>query len=127
MARSDYTQFTPRRPRHPVTEAAAIDVSLERSGQEPSCLVAARLLDFSREGFRLRVPVRLTVQEAVTVRIRSENDGIDLALPGTVRWQRPDGDAAWLVGCAATRPADWETLGELFLHKILSTEPLPRS
>lgn len=125
MARSDYPLFTARRPRHAVTDADAIHVSVERAGQ-PSGAIEAQLVDMSREGFRLRVSLPLEVHEDLTVRIRSERAKVDLTRSGNVRWRRADGNDAWLVGCAASEPADWETLGELFLHNILNTQALPR-
>lgn len=126
MARSDYPLFTPRRPRHAVADADSIEVSVERSGQQPPSSIQAKLVDMSREGFRLRVSIPLEIHEVLTVRIRSEQAKVDLTRSGNVRWRRPDGEGTWLVGCAASQPADWETLGELFLHNILSTQLLPR-
>ena len=98
---------------------------MERSGAETTPAIEAQLVDLSREGFRLRVPSPLEDRAPITVRIRT-HDGMDLTLAGTVRWQRAEDDA-WLVGCVADRPTDWETLGELFLHNVLNTDGHPFS
>jgi len=123
MAQPDWSQqYVSRWPRHEVRDSAALEVRVERAaGQSPSAL-DAELLDLSRAGFRLRVPYSLVVGECVTLRLRHAQAGIDLALPGKVRWQHADKHGAWLAGCAADCPAAWETLGELFLNNILSAD-----
>jgi len=125
MARSDYSQFAPRRPRHAVRETAALHVQVQRAAQASPRVIDAELLDFSRSGFRLRLPAPLDVKEPITLRVGEEKAGIDLTLSGIVRWRRAEHGGTWLLGCATDHPTDWETLGELFLNKILSTEGTP--
>lgn len=57
--------------------------------------------------------------------MREENSGIDLHLPGTVRWCEPRCDGTWSVGCLSSEPLAWETLGELILSGVVSTEAPP--
>jgi hypothetical protein len=84
------------------------------------------LLDLSRNGFQVKVPVPLNTQSPLNLRFRMEGSQMDLMLPGTIRWQRPASDGTWLAGCQTDRPIDWETLGELFLRGVLSTDrPYP--
>ncbi len=97
-------------------------MEVERSGQQASSPVEAELLDLSRSGIRFRVPLPLTVEESITVRLHTEDSAVDLALPCTVQWRRPEGDGIWSVGCESASQVDWETLGELFFSGALSTD-----
>lgn len=96
-------------------------VEVERRSEGEPSRVPAELVNLSRGGFQLRTPVPLAVHEAVTLRLRVEESGFETLLSGEVRWQRPDGDA-WLVGCLCDRPIEWESLGELFLGRVLSQD-----
>ncbi len=82
-------------------------------------MIEGELIDLSRHGVRLRTKIRLSQQESITVRLRDDKAAVDLAIPGTVRWQRPEQDGTWSLGCALARQVDWETLGELFLGNVL--------
>ena len=118
---SDYWAYVPRNPRHQTTETDGFRVKVERSSDKQPCRLEAELLDLSREGFRLRTPVPLVVQEPITLQLHIEESKFDLTLQATVRWQSPEDGETWLTGCLATRPVDWESLGELFINGILAT------
>ncbi len=121
----DCSNYSARSPRHQSTGTAALEVEVERSSRE-SPIVGGELVDLSRSGFRLRTTGPLAVNESVTVRFRHAESELDLALPSTVRWQRPEAGEKWLVGFESERQVDWETLGELFLNDILNVdEPSP--
>ena len=119
---ADFWEYIARRPRHPVTATARLEVEVQRSPDKVPARIVAELLDLSRDGFQLRVRVPLVEQEAITVRLRDDTSELDLKLQGTVRWQYPRQTGQWLVGCAATRMVDWETLGEMFLSGILAVD-----
>jgi hypothetical protein len=115
--------YVSRRPRHQSAGSAGPRVQVERGpGREPSP-IDAELLDLSRGGTRLRVAAPLKVGEAITVRLVDEKSGVELTRPSTVRWQRAEDDQTWTVGCMFTQQVEWETLGELFLNNLLSTDP----
>ena len=118
---SDFSQYVPRRPRHAVAAAAGLPVTVTPTGPRPPASFQADLLDLSREGFRLRSAVPLAVGESFTLELREEKFGLALTLSGTVRWQQPQPEEIWLLGCQSQQQLDWETLGELFLNEILVT------
>ncbi len=122
-----YWSFVPRNPRHKVAEDPAARVELRRSAANLPALPEVAVVDFSRSGFRLSVTEPLAARESVTLRLVDERSGMDLTLPGIVRWQRREADGTWSVGCHCDRELDWETLGELFLGGILlRDETLPQ-
>lgn len=117
-----YWDHAPRSPRHQATGTAELRVEVQRSGRQASSPVEAELLDISRSGIRFRVPLALTVEESITVRLHTEDLAVDLTLPCTVQWRRPEDDGVWSIGCESASQVDWETLGELFLCGALDTD-----
>ena len=120
---NEYWKHVPRHPRHQAVDAAQLQVEVERAGGKTRPAVQAELLDLSRDGIRLRVALPLMVRESITVRLRAEGSAVNVALPCTVRWRRPENDGTWSIGCESARQVDWETLGELFFSGVLATEP----
>ncbi len=118
---ADISQYVPRRPRHQPPEGAELDIRVRRSAGTPRS-ANARLLDFSRDGFRLQVAAPLVVNESVEVRIEDRHSSFTLTMDATVRWQRAKSGDSWLVGFRFDQQADWETMGELFLSDILATD-----
>ena len=116
----DYLQHTARRPRYSSASKARVEV--EQTVDGLTGLVQAELQNLSRNGYQVKIPVPLNTQRPLNLRLRIEDSQIDLRLPGIVRWQRPARDGTWLAGCQADCPIDWETLGELFLSGVLSTD-----
>lgn len=112
-------QFVARNPRHQPTDKAELNIEVRRSVGEPRSF-GAELIDFSRDGFRLRAPIPLIVNEPVEVLIEDRNSTFSLTVSATAQWQRPENGDTWLTGLKFDRQADWETLGELFLNDILA-------
>ncbi len=117
-----FSQFIARKPRHQAADGTSTHVEILRADDKTPALIEVELLDLSRDGFQLRATRPLDDQEAVTLQLQSDQSESDVALPGVVRWCRPQQDGSWLVGCASPEPIDWETLGGLFLDGILSTD-----
>jgi hypothetical protein len=124
MARK--TRYVARRPRHPAAGAEGTRVVIEPVAPASSEPIEAELLDLSRQGMRIRAAVPFSVGETIDVRINQPPPGPALRRRGTVRWRRPEAQGGWSIGCQFSEPVDWETLGELFLNDVLSTDR-PRS
>ena len=121
---SETWNFVGRKPRHQVADASEVSVHLNRVQRAPAESLAAELVDFARNGARLRVADRPnadlpSIGEAVVLQLRSAKPGLDIRLPGHVRWQQAEGPGQWLVGCEFDEEVSLETLGELFLNEIL--------
>jgi len=119
---ANHWEYVPRSPRHKVTGAVELRAEVERSSGNTPARAAVELINLSREGFQLQVPVELAVGETITFRLHERTAGLDLAFEGTVRWQCPKDDSSWLVGCQTSRQVDYETLGELFLNDVLAVD-----
>ena len=116
-----FSEFIARDPRHQTADKAELNIEVRRSVGEPRSL-GAELVDFSRDGFRLRVPTPLIVNEPVDVLIEDRHSPFKLAVSATAQWHRPENGDTWLAGFKFDRQADWETLGELFLNDILAMD-----
>jgi hypothetical protein len=114
--------YVARRPRHQATDSEGPRVQVERGDGKQPGPIDAELLDLSRSGARLRIAAPLKVGETITLRLVDEKSGVELTRPSTVRWQRAEDDEIWSIGCMFAEHVEWETLGELFLNQILSTE-----
>jgi hypothetical protein len=108
--------YTARAPRHPST-GATVEVRRSPGGSTDS--IGAELVNLSREGFQLRLPLALDEQEMLVMRICDQDRGVDLMFPAIVRWQRGETNGNWLAGCQTSWQLDLETLGQLFLSEIL--------
>ena len=112
-----------RKPRHQVADGSQFSVCLNRVEGEPAESLKAELIDFARHGARLRVADRPNAAssngEAVVLQLRSAKPGLDIRLPGRIRWQQAEGPGLWLIGCEFDQEVSLETLGELFLNEIL--------
>jgi hypothetical protein len=127
---SKYWDYVGRKPRHAVADAGAVAVRLGRPGEKLEECLDAELVDFARNGARLRIvesagAAWLAEGERAVLHVRSLKPGVDVGLPGTVRWRRADGPGLWLIGCEFEAEVPLETLGELFLNEILSDELSP--
>ncbi len=119
----DRWAFTGRRPRHPAAGDEAVAIAIERSLGAPTAGDEAQLVDLSRRGARLLVNVPPAENEPIVFRLTEKHTGIDLSLPGAVRWLMRQDDGRWLIGCEFQTEVPLETLGELFLCGILSDRP----
>jgi len=129
---SDHSQYVPRRPRHAATGESGYSVRVTRaldagtgepSGAESDSTFPADLVDLSRDGFCLRSAASAPVGSLLTIELRHDQGGLALTLRGEVRWQRPQADGRWLLGCHSEQQIDWATLGELFLNNVLVAQP----
>jgi hypothetical protein len=119
---SDYLEFAPRHPRHETTDGSKVLVVVRQPAVASADPIEARLVDLSRSGFQFHAPVSLPIDETITIEIRDDRVGLRLELSGIVRWQRPNDDGSWSVGCQCEQEVDWATMGELFLHEVLSMD-----
>ncbi len=122
----NHWDFSLRQPRHQASAAEGCEVRIERTPGKDPLVTSGRLIDLSRSGFKLRVPVPLEAGESLTMQIRDDRLTTDITLPGVVQWCRRGERSGWFLGCRATDLADYETLGELFINDILSTDESPR-
>ena len=118
MSQSD-SKFAPRMPRHDAVDSRPPPVEVRCVYRGRSHL--AQLLNFSRSGLQLRVPLELSVDQKITLKI-TDSEELDLSLSATVRWCSGQEPAAWNIGCQFDDAVDWESLGELFLRGVLSTK-----
>ena len=116
---TDSFDIAPRNPRHETAATARLKMEVEWGSAASRSSCEAQLVDLSRCGFQLRVPVSQPVHETVSARLQDEACGMQLDLSGRICWCREDGNGHWLIGCQSDRELDWETMGELFLNEIL--------
>ncbi|HVW35895.1 MAG TPA: PilZ domain-containing protein [Pirellulales bacterium] len=117
--------FVGRKPRHHVADASQASVRLDCNGSDYGESPPTELIDFARNGAQLRISGGAqsacpAAGEKVVLELRSQQAGLDIRLPGTIRWQHAEGPGQWLVGCEFDEEVSLETLGELFLNEILS-------
>lgn len=117
-----FWEFVARGPRHQAAGDPHLQVEVVRDPHQTPAMIEAELVDLSRDGLQLRAPVPLAERETIAVKLRHAESGVDLTLPATVCWCRPQEDGTWSAGCASTERVDWESLGELFLGEILATD-----
>lgn len=118
----DRWAFSGRRPRHRVADDDAVSISVDWA-IGTSAGGDAQLVDLSRHGARLLVNVPPAENEPIVFRLADQRTGLDLSLPGAVRWLTKQVDDRWLIGCEFHTEVPLETLGELFLCGILSDRP----
>jgi len=119
---SDIAAFEARQPRHETLDATHLKVEIRQESASPSEPSEAQLVDLSRQGLGLRVPISLGLHEQVLVQILDEHSGFSIGISGVVRWQKPADDGHHFIGLRFERELDWETMGELFLNEILAMD-----
>lgn len=117
--------YVARRPRHQSAGTAGVRVEVQRVAPSSPAWIEVELVDLSREGVRVRAAVPLSVGETITVRLHDQAAALGLERQATVRWREPHQQGTWSIGCEFFERMDWETLGELFLNEVLSTDPPP--
>ena len=115
--------YVGRSPRH----QAETEVEIERAAGTSPVRLSADLVDFSRQGARLRAESLLVENEPIVILLRNASIGLDLAFPGAVRWCGQQDGSRRLYGCQFKEEVPLETLGELFLAGILSVQPTASS
>jgi len=116
------THSVTRNPRYRIVDPTNTWVNVERTTNRVPPALPALLVDFSRQGARLRAAVPLEAGEPVTLSFSPARGALDLVLHATVQWQRPAGNDTTAVGCRFVREVDWEAMGELFLCGILARD-----
>lgn len=126
----DFQQQTVRLPRHPTLDQNEYSLLVECDADNKPQQFSAQLIDLSRNGAQLCCERQLEHGEPISLRLQIESSDLDVTLRGKVRWQHKEEDA-YSIGCQFDDEIDWETLGELFLSGVLSTDlpadqsPLP--
>ena len=105
-------RYVARKPRH---AASGIEVEVG----DPPASVKAELVNLSRDGFQLRLPLPLNKSDPITMRLCEPASGLCLTLSGVVRWRCAEQSGTWLLGCQSDRRVDLETMGEMFLSGVL--------
>ena len=121
MARRN--RYVARKPRHQAAQQPGVWLVVEPVAPSLSEPIEVELVDLSRGGVRFRSDVPLSVGETIRVRLEDAGSGLELNRQGTVRWTKAVRPGIWSMGCRFFEPVDWETLGELFLNDVLSTDP----
>jgi hypothetical protein len=114
----------PRMKRHRLRRGKPIRVTVERqSGSTPE---EAELLDISRSGMKVAVPIHLALHEAVQLKLEVPDLDTSLSLPATVCWSRPGEGDIWRVGCQFSPPLPESTLAQLAEGGFLQRRQNPR-
>jgi hypothetical protein len=116
MQRPTLQQFIPRRPRHDTVAPDGLPIAI-RVGDDDSR--DGHLKNLSREGFQVVSPQSFALGQEIGVHLSDPTSGHEFTFHGTVRWATDDGDGHFTIGCQSTQTADWATLGELFLRRML--------
>jgi hypothetical protein len=117
----DPRKYAARPPRHCVVDSAAHSVQIAVAGSATSDTCSARLLNFSRQGLRLRCAANLQIGDPVRVQL-SDSDGFQHAISGVVKWRGDEADGEQTYGCLFDEEVEWEILGELLLRGVLTSE-----
>lgn len=100
MASTPEKTYVRREHRFCLTELRCLEVTISRTDEIPSAEYAAELVDFSRKGMKLKVPIGLRFEETINVRLKFEDFDIWYEGVASVRHIRAEGDHSWIVGCA---------------------------
>ncbi len=116
-----FWNYAARKPRHNAAPSGQVTVNVERMpGCEPET-IECELCDVSRSGAQTRGVVQMQKDESCDIHIVSHDRKLDVVLPATVRWSRPgEQPGEFLTGYIFPVETAYETLGELFLHGVLS-------
>ncbi len=81
---------------------------------------AANLLDISRGGLKLSVPIELKIDDVIQLRLANEESQLDLRESARVCWIQKDPDSdGWHVGCQIQGAIDEDVLRELATRGLL--------
>ena len=118
----DFT-FAARGPRFDCDDAATVDLTVTRQRDDGTDQdIAGELVNFSRQGVQFHLKEPLEKGELPVVRLQATDSALAVQIPARVRWVTPDEHLGWLVGCEFESEVPWETLGELFIHEVLSQD-----
>ena len=113
--------YVARLPRHEVTSAERARLRVRRIPDSAGEPVTAVLVDFSRQGLRLRSVERFAIGERLAIQVSA---GEDFTWPNevTIRWRREEQAPESIYGGVFDEPVEWEVLGELLLRGVLSMD-----
>ena len=94
--------------------------TISRSGESGTESIDVCLLDMSRGGLKLSVPVELAIHEIVQLHIASEELQMNMEESAQIRWIRKDPDSdGWHVGCQIQTIIDEDVLEQLAERGLL--------
>ena len=80
-------KFVASPPRHEIIAAEAI--SIEVHAVPDGSVVAAEIIDLSRQGVQLLLPAELPPGQSIELAFTEEMVGANVTQPGIIRWCRP--------------------------------------
>jgi hypothetical protein len=117
---NDHRNFVARPPRH-VASAEGTRVEVRRCDATEQPGYAAMLVDFSRQGARLRLADAFQIGDRLLIQIEARPDFV-YRQEATVCWRSCESPPHVTYGCGFESPVKWEVLGELLLRGILLTD-----
>ena len=94
------TEFIKREQRFSLDDLHGVNVIVRRVDGTDTEEIPAKLLDFSRNGIKLRLPVNVQFEERLLVRIEFDNSSLSYLGEACVRHMRSDdGNKTFQVGC----------------------------
>jgi len=119
----DHRNFIPRPPRHNAALATGIRIEVRRYDAVDEPVYEAELVDFSRQGIRLRLAAEFEAGELLLIRIVATEPDFLFQHRATIHWRSTDESSSdFLYGCGFEAQVEWEVLGELLLRGVLSME-----
>jgi hypothetical protein len=100
MASSPEKTYVRREHRFCLSELQCLDVTISRTDEISSPEYPAELVDCSRRGMKLKVPVCLRFEETINLRLKYEDLDVWYDGVASVRHIRAQGENSWVVGCA---------------------------
>lgn len=110
-----------REPRYQVTRARAVRVVIERAAGITQETLEAELSDLSPSGAKLRLesPAKVQFQEAILLRLESQEIGLNLTIHAKVCWIRGSAADCWTLGCTFSPSLPEHCIQELFNKGLL--------
>ena len=93
-----------REHRFSANEVKDLSVRLVRSEENGGDEFPATLLDFSKKGLRLLIPVSVRFEETVNLYIDCPSAGLEYVGTGQIKHIREDGVQGWQIGCFMNPP-----------------------
>jgi len=93
-----------------------------RPASDESRLLRGHLKNLSRDGLLLLLGEPLLLGEQLDIQLHDTQHGDEFHLRATVRWTRADRPGRHSLGCQMDKPADWATLGEMFVRGLLDAD-----
>lgn len=114
-----------RPPRYPFTKSHALAVHVQSGETADGVTVPGELIDLSPGGAKVLLDSPFRFQQAVTLRLESEELGLHLSLAARVCWIRSSG-AQWRLGCAFDPLLPREDVDRLLSNGVLDRRSAER-